>query len=95
MKKLVCIGLLVALFVACSERPQTKTEYAIVDQDGRIKNYGNNVYYFDFTSIDEFGTALSNFSEEHKELEREAIASYDGGGGRGTLGYFVTFCKKK
>lgn len=56
-------------------------------------DYGNGVYYFS-TGGAQFGNSLSDFIENHPELEIVAITG-DGNGGYGSdMGYFVVFSKQ-
>lgn len=99
MKKMVFLSFMALVFGACSPSPTKE----VIDQDGKvhtvlsldadIRDYGNGIYYFDYTG-DSFGRALSAFVVEHSELE---LVSFSGDG-RGTygidLGYFVVFKEK-
>ena len=103
MKKMILMGLLVALFMACSEQPKTKTikgvdgkEYTVVNQKDSvrtdIRTYGNNIYFFELTG-NQFSRKLSKFLDDHKTFEVVSIAPQDDY--YGTQGYFVVFREKK
>lgn len=65
-----------------------------VKMDDNIKDYGNGVYYFNYTDSD-FGEQLSLFIGQHPELRMVSFASDNDGSiafpDGGTKGYFVKF----
>lgn len=106
MKKLVMLGLIVTLFVACSEQPKTQTikDSKTISYSKIITNYGNNVYYFAAVE-DDFGRCLSDFLTDHPDLYVSGIASNNSSiddksglirnGNAHVIGYFVTFYVKR
>lgn len=63
-------------------------------EPGKVVDYGNNVYYFPYTS-EYFGNSLSQFLTQHPELEVSGMSGNGTGGNGYDLGYFVCFRNKK
>ena len=99
MKKLIFLSCLIALaFVSCSTPTKEVIDengnvHTVLSTDADITNYGNGVYYFNYTSRT-FAEALSAFVAEHPELE---LVSFSGNGSSVygvDQGYFVVFKKR-
>lgn len=100
MKKFVvlCIVVMMIAIVGCvnnTSKSAVQNEQTVKTADG-IKNYGNGVYYFDYTKSN-FGEQLSLFIGQHPELRMVSFAPYNAGSialpSGGTDGYFVKFEK--
>lgn len=88
--------MMIVLLASCvnnTSKPTVQNEKTVKTAYG-IKDYGNGVYYFDYTK-NEFGEQLSLFIGQHPELRMVSFASDNDGKvalpSGGTAGYFVKF----
>jgi len=95
MKKvffLVVIGSIL-LLSACDSTADHKN--IVTNKDAtNVVNYGNGVYYFNYTRAN-FANTLSSFIAYHSELELVAITGNGTAGYGKDAGYFVVFRPKK
>ncbi len=100
MKKLLVLSLVALVFAACSSPSPVKEAvgedgkvYSALSPDADIQDYGNGVYYFNYTRKD-FAKVLSAFIADHPELEFVSMTG-DGTDFHGfDAGYFLLFKKK-
>ena len=94
--KILLVMMMIILLASCGNnttKPVAQNEETVKMSDG-IKDYGNGVYYFDYTDSN-FGEELSLFIGQHPKLRMVSFASNDDGSiafpSGGTDGYFVKF----
>lgn len=96
MKTKILLGIIIIILTGCGNntpKQVIQNEQTVKMADG-IKDYGNGVYYFDYTRS-KFGEQLSLFIGQHTELRIVSFASNNSGSigfpSGGTDGYFVCF----
>lgn len=100
MKTNFLLAMMIIFLASCvnnTPKPAVQNEETVQTADG-IKDYGNGVYYFDYTKS-EFGEQLSLFIGQHPKLRMVSFTSDNNGSfslpSGGTDGYFVKFEQNK